>query len=981
MNLFPLPLFPQGSLAESVITTVWLGAMVVIFFNTRFGWTLSGIIVPGYLVPLLILKPVSVAVILVEGCVTYFLVRLLFVAPASPGLWGRVFGRDRFFAIILVSIVVRLGFDAWLLPQMAEFLGTHWNLSLDLRVQMQGFGLIILALMANQFWKPGFRRGLISLSVTLAITWALVVFLLIPFTNFTISNVAYLYEDMAGSIDSSPKAYIILVIAAYLASRMNLNYGWEYNGIMVPALLGLLWHQPEQIIMTVLEALAIFLLAKATLQLPFLQNSTIEGGRKLLFFFTIGFFYKVLLGHGLAWFAPTVRVTGFFGFGYMLSTLMAMKMHQKRIPIQLTRATLQVSLVAAVLANGLGYVLTLFPKPSSDTPKIVERRDDLSEKSPLARLRDLKPELYGVSETFSADNQPLRDLLQKLWIAPDMPDAEALEAAGYQAVRLEDRYLFLNPSNPASGAIYVFDTRAAHNLAMTVPYPVQEQLTMEAGLHLAANLKARLVIFGDTVVPPGASSLTVRSGKTDELHINGDLPMGLDLSLIDRAGADLPTLWQAVPTRFDADAVIFLNKTTRRRLLLAAQAADRRNENARLIERRGLPFVKLAAAADGIIRADADREYRPPSRSQLLFFESEVLSPLLRLMTNPDVEAIKPELALLAGTAAVLRYRIYLYRQDGEAHVVLAERSGDKARGLGTYVFRVGATAPFQVQIPRPVTESGTAAFGIALYDSLKARSLLMTGAQPKANPGKTGDPLTNRASMFNLVYQADMRACRDQKLTAVQVRATRSKDPVQAEAVLSSTGELPADMHTLTNFLAGSGISVAHADGSAEVAAYQALRLPQARYLDQTGDKGLIALWLGPETRERYRVRDENSHQIDRYAALSIPTKNRNITSWLSGQLPGLLEPEMLESLNFYLETRNVTALHRLIQNGNHLTRVRDSATRQSYLVVADHRKRPALIANLETRSGGEPRTAFNAVSLRQILNERTALCVWGEP
>ena len=68
-----LPIFPEGGLASSVITTVWVGVFVVCFFNLRFGWVLSGLVVPGYLVPLVILKPLAAGVIVVEAIITYLL--------------------------------------------------------------------------------------------------------------------------------------------------------------------------------------------------------------------------------------------------------------------------------------------------------------------------------------------------------------------------------------------------------------------------------------------------------------------------------------------------------------------------------------------------------------------------------------------------------------------------------------------------------------------------------------------------------------------------------------------------------------------------------------------------------------------------------------------------------------------------------------------------------------------------------------------
>ena len=74
MSFFPLDIFPETSLASSVITTVWVGVLVVGFFNLRFGWVLSGLVVPGYLVPLLLTKPWSAGIVVLEAIITYLLV-------------------------------------------------------------------------------------------------------------------------------------------------------------------------------------------------------------------------------------------------------------------------------------------------------------------------------------------------------------------------------------------------------------------------------------------------------------------------------------------------------------------------------------------------------------------------------------------------------------------------------------------------------------------------------------------------------------------------------------------------------------------------------------------------------------------------------------------------------------------------------------------------------------------------------------------
>ena len=118
LDFWPIPIFPEGALASSVITCVWVGIAVTAFFNLRFGWTLSGVVVPGYLVPLLISKPWAAAAIYIEALVAYMLVRLISERLSRAGLWSSFFGRDRFFALILASVAARMTFDLWLLPEL-----------------------------------------------------------------------------------------------------------------------------------------------------------------------------------------------------------------------------------------------------------------------------------------------------------------------------------------------------------------------------------------------------------------------------------------------------------------------------------------------------------------------------------------------------------------------------------------------------------------------------------------------------------------------------------------------------------------------------------------------------------------------------------------------------------------------------------------------------------------------------------------------
>ncbi|MDX1606438.1 MAG: poly-gamma-glutamate biosynthesis protein PgsC/CapC, partial [Candidatus Competibacterales bacterium] len=390
MDLLPLEIFPLG-LSSSVITTVWIGVLVVAFFNLRLGWVLSGLVVPGYLVPLLLINPWSAAVITGEAVVTYLLVHAFSERWSRLGFWSGLFGRDRFFALVLVSVIVRLVFDGWLLPLVGAYWAEHFDSSFDYRNNLHSFGLVIIALMANQFWKPGLLRGLVPLVVTVGITYLIVRYGLLAFTNFNVGQLGFLYEDLAASILASPKAYIVLLTTAFIASRMNLLYGWDFNGILIPSLLALQWYQPSKILTSFGEAFLILLLARLLLATPVFSRITMEGARKLVFFFNIGFAYKLLLAYALSRLAPEIKVTDAFAFGYLLSTLIAMRMHDHHVVARLTRASLQTSLVAVAVASVVGFGLTLLPLSRALLPETAAvTRVEVVERPDLAPLELLQ---------------------------------------------------------------------------------------------------------------------------------------------------------------------------------------------------------------------------------------------------------------------------------------------------------------------------------------------------------------------------------------------------------------------------------------------------------------------------------------------------------------------------------------------------------------------------------------------------------------
>ena len=145
MSEFAIPIFPDGSAASTVTATVWLGVVIVVWTNLRFGWCMSGLVVPGYLVPLMLIRPTSVAVMLFEAVVTYLIVRAISDPPRNWPYWCSFFGRDRFFALVLVSVAVRVVCDGYLFPWLGEYVNNTFGLQFNYHDQMHSVGLVVVA--------------------------------------------------------------------------------------------------------------------------------------------------------------------------------------------------------------------------------------------------------------------------------------------------------------------------------------------------------------------------------------------------------------------------------------------------------------------------------------------------------------------------------------------------------------------------------------------------------------------------------------------------------------------------------------------------------------------------------------------------------------------------------------------------------------------------------------------------------------------
>lgn len=1050
MDIFPLAIFPQGNLSSSVVTTVWVGVFVITYFNLRLGWVLSGLVVPGYVVPLMIINPWSGVIIILEAMVTYYIVWLFSEYFSRWGPWCNLFGRDRFFALVLCSVLVRLLFDGWLLPVVGEFVVNRYHLLFDYRNQLHSFGLIIVALMANQVWKTGWMRGMIPLFTSLGITYIIVRFGLMELTNFSLSQLSYLYDDLAVSILSAPKAYIILITTAFIASRMNLHYSWDFNGILIPALFALQWYQPSKILTTFAEAFIILIFAQ--LAMPLFKSITIEGARKLLLFFNISFFYKMGLGYFMLWYDPEANTTDYYAFGYLLSTLMAIKMHDKKIILRMTSATLLTSSVGVIFASIIGFSITLLPNWSyvrslNMTANIhIERQDD----SNIVELIYLdKVSLYQGStpnsfvephpqeiEYFQNGLEKLLEYRQHHKKALLQQAIASLAQVNYKAILVQQRYVYIVESKeiyPQRGwGIYVLDLEADKRLLVEIPAPLDEWGTIEAGAILFKHMQGEALAIAASarhvnkngtsdmlknyqsffqtfhrvlakqnvlqVRSYTANSLQVLSEKyqnmressvplsDSSLWVKNSLPAPLDLSHIEKLIGKYVIEWTPTPFAnaqrdftMTGFTELFLNKNDIFKLLLSE--VDNLTISLRVRNQRIDGYLQdWLLSSKGQIAPKGTDLYKPPRKEELLYFDTEILTPLLKLMRTEYhngewSKTGKEQLRILARAATIVGYDIVRYQQQQtkENFILLEEQSESPQQRhyWGTYVFRLGdEPKKYMVQVPRPIYEINSFEYAVALFERLDAKVLSIGGTHPAANIDGSSDLVryNNYLSIFSLVNQVILREWGTEPGLVIHSRAFGKREDGSippADVLLAfdkgiSSHEYLSELgKDLFNTVADDGLSIQFVSGDAKTAGYEVGRLPQSLYLPATRNKEFAVLWLSPTARKYYRQQTDNNLQLLQFKALNISTLGDKVSlyEYIKTRATGnakRISKTFRKRLKQYIQRQDILILQNL-RNGwpkYRLEQLIDVNSKQAFLLVYAADRKLSLVANLFPRN-----------------------------
>lgn len=872
-----LAIFPSNGLDRSLHAPIWVGLVVTTFFTEAFGWTYAGLVVPGYMGAVLAAAPVTALLIAVEAVLTYLLVAGVGQWLTVSGAWSTAFGRERFFLFIVGSMVVRVFMEGFIVPHVVA----HYSLAHSR--ELYSVGLVLVPLFANVFWSSGILSAGPRLVVVTLIVYAFVELVLVRHTNFSVSRLLIANESGAQKFLASPKLEIILLLGALIGAQGNVRYGWDYNGILVPALLGVAWYEPTKFASTLVEAVAVYGLSRAVVTLPPFSRLLIVGTRRMLVAFTVGFLAKIVIGFTVSRFAPRVQLVDYLGYGYLLPSLLAVKMWNKDKIGVVLMPTVLVSMAAFVAGNGVGVVASWVSAATSESPAYASAPIVSADDAGIELMRaDAFPDPHkgyaesggrspvAITLTFArdlrehghVDDDTLREVARDAmsarvargtrsdWmvLGPRASDPDARDPRPRIALRARGPssswMVVVKAPAPGSPLLPIANRLAedldASGIVVVSRYPEVGQTDRDVARRLGAALDATNVL----VIADGPR------GRGASLSIVGMLPGGLDpVSLGKTLGREVDLGWRA-PAEDARDglladaALLQVDAETAEAAAMAFYGP---------IERpvwSGSVHDELRARLVGLTSLGS-AGFDSPTVEELRLFGSTVLEDA----TGWSSDGPRDYTRFLAARLGFDIVRIGGDEGPPEAWALVESGGPQGRRGRPTLVVYADKDrADTLVEVPAPRWEVGTFLGALATLNNVSARGLLIAGAMPHEGALGVADArrMDGRRSFYQRIHEKWLESGGD-ALSVQGISADRAPDE---DAVLSFGRELsssalePTWASPVRSALESGGNQVAAFDGSRAHASFGGAGDPTMAFAERFARDAYAILWLGPHLR-----------------------------------------------------------------------------------------------------------------------------------
>jgi hypothetical protein len=544
--------------------------------------------------------------------------------------------------------------------------------------------------------------------------------------------------------------------------------------------------------------------------------------------------------------AIDIKTSDLYGFGYLLSTLIAIKAHDKDIFPRLMRSTLEVSLAGAVLGNLAGLLIAML-KPQivfgfSDSRAVARGAvDSQSGQIVAATIGD------AYLHSKRVDAKPLStDAAETLSSAIEIFEAEpraalatgTIAGTGIRILGNNDGTIAILRGDGVGGELLLFNPDARRQITILVPDPTQSHGLGAAAFSLFQSESARWLIISSPE-PPGSIITDTTLGlfraasKLPEIAlVAATTGQGPEVQLHGRGATatNLTALRQTLPdlqVSFGGHVNTNIAEGARDAALLQLDRAS--------IDRLTAKLASPSEPATMPTECVVSREPVSPSKldklAMLAFLRYEIAEPLVSSIAK------KQSPAALAPTAKLAGLSIQPCLLGNALQWRLAALAGNE----GTYFFSPAGD-------PSRLVHSYAAADGLAIKTGGELHnawgSMLLAIA-----PEERTLRILQRSS-FGVMSQTTLRSMGEAPGRVLQLRASRFSAPdpgPEVDLVISTDRIEPFGVwqKQVVSAVSKAGVRYQLADREKAEAGYEKESSPSILYLDQLFDKRYATLWL----------------------------------------------------------------------------------------------------------------------------------------
>jgi hypothetical protein len=613
-----------------------------------------------------------------------------------------------------------------------------------------------------------------------------------------------------------------------------------------------------------------------------------------------------------------------------------------------------------------------------------------------------------------------------------------LSSIDIDMIHTPENSLIIKDTRPArAGGLVLVNLNASSGLTLEVPAPLNENGIADLSLRMYTHLNAKALIYAgshrfqdllrqsDMLNVPRSffqiaherlsernilqlrgytrtaarelygqrfdDKLMTTETLPNQLWIKENLPASLNIAML-KSGVDNFIINWNSPTFSNRQreysrkgfAELMLTSSGIRKLIASFEPVkDSSNETAIDIKRIALKDW-LLAHKESWAEKHSER-FQPAQLNELIFFDEQVLSPLFSFIDNDSQNQNETDqqqkLQSINRMAKAMGYHILsLLEPDTlERFLVLTEFATDNQRFWGSYIFRLGSTAPFFIETPHPLTELNSFDYAIDLFIDLKAQALLVPSSHALANASGKANILArdNEITLFNRVHQSLLRHYQIPAPLVVQIRGLGAKQwnpdsPVDIRLALwqnSNIQFISPLVNQLIQQIKLSGLSYDLVNGEVTEAGYEDHYSLLSQYMTVARKADMTTLWLSEHLRRKINQGSLNATYRKQFMAMQIDLHSRDIEKWVrnSARSEKPLAPQVFQQLKAFIYSGDIIRLANALDALDSMTLqyLQDSISKNYFIAISSAQKQLVALASIDPLNAEE----------RIILNDNTAV------